>query len=677
MTEDAGSEGRVAGARPAPVRVALVPAIVALVFIETGTAIASGLAGGTSFGQAVSSFAVTNLAICVSFGLCGAVLAWFRPRHPVGWLLALSGCAQGATGVAGIALAVGSSQHWPETSMLVFATVFSWAWPWSIGLGFLLALFLFPDGKLPSRRWRPLALGIAVVGVLFVLSSGLDPASSNFDGAHPTAHWGSVGGYERASWLWATVGVLNLLSLIAALFSLVVRYRRGDDRTRRQLLWVVLAVVGIVIVAVPVVALQSGPVLLLLVVALLPAAILVAILRHNLLDIRLVVSRTFAWALLTGILVAAYLAVVSLLGTFLADTGSAVVAAGVVALGMNPLRLRLQLVLDRLFYGDRGDPLRVLRRVGPTLASADDLTSLAAAIGESLQLPFIALRAQGRELVAIGKVPAVLHCVPLLVGSEQVGELVVGRRSGDARFTGADADVLRLLTAPVAIAVHATLLADELKLSRGRVVAARDDERRRLRRDLHDGLGPVLTGVGFKADAARNYVRVQPDEAIELLTELRAETASALEDVRRLVYDLRPPVLDDVGLLEALRRLADRMGRRSDGPALVITVDLPESLPELPAGVETAAYRIVTEALTNVVRHSRASWATVQMTVDGSLHLSVVNEGAAQGRAWTPGVGLSSMQERAAELGGVLAAGPGDRGGEVSATMPLDQGAAR
>jgi len=430
--------------------------------------------------------------------------------------------------------------------------------------------------------------------------------------------------------------------------------------------------VAIVVVAAPAVALHSGSQLLLLVVVLVPVSILVAILRHNLLDIRLVVSRTFAWALLTGILVAAYLGVVGLLGTFLAATGSAVVAAGVVALGMNPLRLRLQLVLDRLFYGDRGDPLRVLRKVGPTLASADDLASLAAAIAESLHLPFIALRARGRELVAIGDVPSVLHSVPLLVGTEQVGELVVGRRAGDARFTGADADVLRLLTAPVAIAVHATLLADELQVSRGRVVAARDDERRRLRRDLHDGLGPVLTGVGFKADAARNYVRAQPDEAIELLTELRAETAAALEDVRRLVYDLRPPVLDDVGLLEAVRRLADRMSRRSDGAPLVISVDLPESLPALPAGVETAAYRIVAEALTNVVRHSRASWATVRMTVDGSLHLSVVNEGATQGRSWTPGVGLSSMQERAAELGGLLAAGPAERGGVVSATMPLD-----
>jgi signal transduction histidine kinase len=220
--------------------------------------------------------------------------------------------------------------------------------------------------------------------------------------------------------------------------------------------------------------------------------------------------------------------------------------------------------------------------------------------------------------------------------------------------------------------MHATILAAELQRSRSRVVAARDDERRRLRRDLHDGLGPALTGVGFKADAARNYVRTQPGEAIELLSQLRAETAAALEDVRRLVYDLRPPVLDDVGLLEALRRLAERSRRGADGLPLSITLELPDSLPPLPTGVETATYRIVAEALTNVIRHSDASWAHVRMSVDSELHLSIANDQSVPGPPWTAGVGLSSMRERAAELGGVLSAGPEDQGAAVKVTVPLD-----
>ncbi len=646
--------------------------VVAVVLGETGAALAVALTGGPPPGSALGGFAAVNLAICLSFGLCGAVLVWFRPRHPVGWLLSLSGCGQGVTGLAGVALAVGTADQWSEWALRLFATLFSWGWPWSMGLGFFLALLLFPDGRLPGKRWRPVAITVGGVGILFVLRMGFDPTSSNFDGAHPVPHWGAIPAFNRAGGLWAVIDLLNAASLVLVLASLVVRFRRGDDRTRRQLLWVVFAVIIVALVAVPVVLLHVGSTWVLLVFVLVPASILVAILRHNLLDIRLVVARTVAWALMTGVLVAAYLLVVAVLGKSLAAGGSAVVAAGVVALGLNPLRLRLQRLVDRLLYGDRQDPVRVLRRVGPALGSAGDLTSLADAIAQSLHLPYVSLRADGRELAIVGRPPSMLHGVPLHVGPDREGELLVGVRRGDGRFADADVDILRLLAAPVAVAMHATLLAAELQRSRSRVVSARDDERRRLRRDLHDGLGPVLTGVGFKADAARNYVRAQPDEAIELLTELRAETAAALEDVRRLVYDLRPPILDDVGLLEALRRLVERTGRRPDGLPLSIALELPESVPPLPAGVETATYRIAAEALTNVVRHSHASWATVRMTVDTSLHLSIVNEQQTPAPPWTAGVGLSSMQERAAELGGVLTAGPVAQGGAVSVTVPLD-----
>jgi two-component system NarL family sensor kinase len=659
-------------AASAPALRVLVWVVVAVVLTETAAALLLAFTGGAPPSSVLRGFAVVNLAICVAFGACGVVLAWFRPRHPVGWLLALSGCAQGATGLAGVALAVGIGQHWSDTPMLFFATLFSWGWPWSMGLGFFLALLLFPDGRLPGRRWRPVAIIIAAIGVLFVLRMGLDPSSSNFDGAHSLPHWGAVSAFDRAGRLWAVVDLLNAASLLAVLGSLVIRFHRGEDRTRRQLLWVVFAVLIVALMAVPVVLLRSGSTLLLLVFVLVPASILVAILRHNLLDIRLVVARTLAWALLTAILVTAYLLVVGVLGRSFAAGGNALVGAAVVAIGLNPMRLRTQRLVDGLLYGDRRDPLRVLRRVGPALTSAEDLASLADAIAQSLHLPYVSLRANGHELAAVGHAPAVLHGVPLPVGQDQEGELVVGVRRGDGKLAAADLDILELLAAPVAVAVHATVLAEELQKSRSRVVAARDDERRRLRRDLHDGLGPVLTGVGFKADAARNYVRSQPGEAIELLTELRAETAAALEDVRRLVYDLRPPILDDVGLLEALRRLAERSGRRADGQPLSITLDLPDNLPPLPAGVETATYRIAAEALTNVVRHTQASWATVRMTVDSSLHLKILNEQPALGQKWPAGVGLSSMHERAAELGGVLSAGSEAAGGTVSVTVPLD-----
>lgn len=649
----------------------LAAVLFALIMFEVVGALVFGLAGGESLSLAVGSFAATNLAIALSFGGCGALLAWHRPNHPVGWLLAGSGFAQGATGLAATLLLFGDLGSGSSVAVQGAGTIFSWSWPWSMGLGFFLALLLFPDGRLPSPRWRPVAIGIALAGLGFVVSVGGDPASSTFEG-HRFQHWGAIAGYSRWGLLWAVVGLLNVAGLFAVLGSLIVRYRRGGEDTRRQLLWLVLAVVAIVLIAVPVVVLEAGSELFLLVIVLVPAAILIAILRHNLLDIRLVVSRSVSWAVLSAALGATYIALVSALGAVLAGTASAVVATATVAVAANPLRRTLQQRVDKLFYGDRGDPLRVFGRVGAQLGGHEDLTALATAIADSLRLPFVAIRTGDRELVSSGEASSVIHTLPLMHGGERLGELLAGSRRGDRRLTRADKDMLELVAAPVAMAVHATLLAEELQTARARIISAREEERRRLRRDLHDGLGPVLTGIGFKADAARNYVRGHPAEAVELLGQLRLETTSALEDVRRLVYDLRPPVLDDHGLVEALRRQAQRLDRRENGNPLQVSIEAPVQLPRMPAAVEVAAYRIATEALVNIVRHSQAGSATVSIRVDDCLHLSVLDDGGPATKAWTMGVGLSGMRERAVELGGSVTAGPGPNGAEVTARLPLE-----
>jgi len=640
-----------------------------LVLVEVTLAGTVGLAGGETFSVAVRSFTVTNLVIAAGFGGCGALLAWHRPYHPVGWLLLGCGLAQGATGVAAPLMIVGSDRRWPADASTAAATVFTWAWPWSMGLGFFLALLLFPDGRLPSRRWRPVAVAVAATGLGFVVLIGGDPSSSDL-GSRVFPHWGALSGYHRLDALWTVVGILNVGCLLVTLASLAVRYRRGTEVVRRQLLWLLLALVAVVVLAVPVVVLHTGSQLILLVFVLVPAAIVVSILRYNLLDIRLVVSRTLAWATLTAALGAGYVLAVSMLGLVLARTASAVVATALVALAAHPLRLRLRRALDRVFYGDRNDPLRVLSRLGSHIAGADELTDLAAVVAESLRLPFAAIRSAGRELAAVGTVPAALHAVPLARGSEPIGELVVGVRPGSRRLSAADREMLALLAGPVAMAVQATLLAEELQAARTRVVTAREEERRRLRRDLHDGLGSVLSGIGFKADAARNYIRARPDEAVELLTQLRAESAAALTDVRRLVYGLRPPVLDDSGLVGALQRHAERLASPG-GDALTVTVDAPSVLPPLPAAVEVAAYRIAAEALTNVARHAHATSVTLIVRVGELLTVTVLDDGAPQAEAWTPGVGIVGMRERAAELGGSLREGPGPSGGEVCLTLPL------
>jgi signal transduction histidine kinase len=219
--------------------------------------------------------------------------------------------------------------------------------------------------------------------------------------------------------------------------------------------------------------------------------------------------------------------------------------------------------------------------------------------------------------------------------------------------------------------LRARALAKQLMESRGQTIAAVEEERRRLRRELHDGLGPRLSGVAFTSDAARNLIRTDPAAAEEMVSQLRADTVIAIEEIRRMVYAMRPPALDELGLVPALRQQAIGL-RNRDGNPVAVDVSAPSEFPDLPAAVEVAAYRIVTEALTNVARHSSSPCASVRLqpAADGLLHLEVTDPGSRNG-TWRPGVGIASMRERATELGGSLEAGPGPAGGRVSALLPL------
>ena len=215
------------------------------------------------------------------------------------------------------------------------------------------------------------------------------------------------------------------------------------------------------------------------------------------------------------------------------------------------------------------------------------------------------------------------------------------------------------------------LLFQELQRSRERLVAAREEERRLLRRDLHDGLGPILTAVTLKADAARSTLHAAPGQARGLLAELRGDAKQAIGDLRRVVEDLRPAALDELGLLGALGQQVDRFTRQG----LSIVLVAPPALPVLPAAVEVAAYRICTEALTNIARHAHARQVTIMVAIDGDLCLEVHDDGAASttnGGGWRPGVGLVSMADRVAEVGGSLQAGPTPTGGRVQASLPLE-----
>jgi signal transduction histidine kinase len=357
-----------------------------------------------------------------------------------------------------------------------------------------------------------------------------------------------------------------------------------------------------------------------------------------------------------------------------------VVATLVVALAFNPVRVWLHRLVHRAFYGARKDPVRAIAEVGARLGEVgvspgNGLPGVLEALCRVMRFPAATIVVDGSQVAAYGEPPAARHAITLRSGDSVFGELLVGLRAGENRLDAADEKVLILLAAPLAVAVQAGRLAEELQVSRGRAISGREEERRRIRRDLHDGLGPVLTGVVLNADAARLLLETDRDRSAALLAGLRDQTIGAIEEIRRLVYELRPPALDGLGLVGALREHVVMLSRRGDGAALTVTLDAPRALPELPAAVEVAVYRIATEALTNVVRHSGATTAEVLLAIDGdALRLSVRDNGGngADGAdGWRPGVGLTSIRERTAELGGECEIGHDRTGAHVSVSLPL------
>jgi signal transduction histidine kinase len=244
--------------------------------------------------------------------------------------------------------------------------------------------------------------------------------------------------------------------------------------------------------------------------------------------------------------------------------------------------------------------------------------------------------------------PAELITLPLTYQGERIGQLRLAPRAPGETFSPADQLLLEDFARQAGVAAHAIRLTADLQQARERIVTAREEERRRMRRDLHDGLGAQLAALNMQVGAIQKTVSQDPTKAGDMLDELRAEIKASITNIRRIVYDLRPPALDELGLLSTLRDQVTQFA--SSG--VKIKTDLPDSLPPLPAAVEVAIYRIVQEALTNVARHSQARNCTLQLSLGDDLRLEISDDGTGLPADCNPGVGLRSMRERAEELGG-------------------------
>lgn len=472
---------------------------------------------------------------------------------------------------------------------------------------------------------------------------------------------------ERADGL--SVGDIAWIALaLAAVGSshLWWRLETTPAEVRSSLLWV-LSTSGVTLFLIGIVTLAGTPTGLASVVdaslGLIGVSALLGTEGSDTLDGRWLASRAAAWFFS----IACVFATATLIFTLIdwrSDSAPGIVSMAIatVVCGIlwNPLLKVIQRVSDGVLFGFRPDALTAAQRVAVSIG--DDPTAAIRAIQEGLVLPYVALALAGEDQIEVGTPTDHRRIFPIDFNDEHIGDLVVGIRPGDLGLSRDDQRVLTLSLPMLVQTIKARSQAASLQRARTASASAREEERRRLRRDLHDGLGPRLTGIAFTADAAR--LAAADDASTPMLDRIRHEAELAINEIRELAYGLRPPALDELGLLGALKVRTDAL------QGLPVHIEASD-LPALPAAVEVAAYRIVMEALTNVARHSGATRAEVALRVgDDCLTIDISDNGNTGGE-WVPGIGLTSMRERASELGGTVTYRGTPTGSTVTAELPL------
>ncbi len=619
---------------------------------------------------------VTNAATAIGIAVAGGLVASRVPANRLGWLLLALALAHAIT----VAFREYSLHALASGSSLPAGRGLLWVSGWTyVDFPLLIPLLLlFPDGHLRSRRWRPvLALGLAAsaIATVWIATAPGPMLPSGVARSFNPLPWAGLDRLVES--LGRTLLAACIAGLASGLVAMVLRARDADGAARRRIVLVALAALVLTVEL----AHEDGwntfrgeEFFGAAVMVLFAIAIAVAILRYGLYEIDIVVSRAVVFGGLTVLLGGAYIGLVALTATFVHGRALTPVPAAItVALLFAPARAWLQRGSDRLLFGKRDDPYAVITSLGEQLdsaAAADVLPELAGTVAQTLKLSYVAIeleRDDEHEMAAErGRLRGTPVVLPLVYAGQPVGRLWLGPRTPGDAFSAAELRLFHDIARQVAVAAHAVRLTGDLQRSRELLVSAREEERRRLRRDLHDGLGPTLAGMALQLSSARLMFKHDPEAADAVLAQLVEEAQAAIADVRRLVYALRPPALDELGLVPALRLQAERF------PGIDVVIDAPEAIAGLPAAVEVAAYRIATEALTNISRHANAERCTITLGMNGHLELEVRDDGDGMASGWRPGVGVASIRERAAELGGTCVVGPDVRGGtRVMARLPL------
>jgi len=663
------------------------------------------LAGPDSLLQ--GQFALTDAAgslFAVTLATVGVLVVLRGGPFRYGWLM----LAYGAS--ATVVTAAGYYALLAVPGDLPFAAAAVWVqdlFPVTFLLGGLLLPSLFPDGTAASPGWGR-AVAAMTVGWLAYIAwfSFVARPSENLMFAltdPPSNPLGVI--VLPVDVMEVTIGLPWLLlvaaTVVVSFGSLVARWRRADRReTRQQLAWVVFAFALVLLavfanevlnsVAFNVFGVDLGlaPALDVVgAVALVGLAVAwgIAVLRFRLHSIDLVINRTVVYGTLTLAITAVYVVLVAGVGSLVPveQPTLALAATVLVAIGVAPLRDALQRAVNRVMFGRRDDPYAVMAELGRLLSEAgtpeETLQTLVDTVAESLKLPGVAIELEHDGTWSVQAAhgapppPGTGASVPLRDRGELVGRLLAAPRSAREPLSDGDLALLADIAGPAASVARTVRLTADLRASRERLVLAREEERRRIRRDLHDGLGPSLAAQTFQLDEILDRVGSDPEGAAEVAAALKAHNRELVADVRRLVHALRPPTLDELGLAGALRAHAAQLD--GSGRIRVRVTATPDPLPPVPAAVEVAGYHIAREAITNAVRHAHATHCTVTLAVDrDELVLAVVDDGrglaTGEPSGGEPGLGLRSMRERAEELGGSFELRDGS-GVEVVAVLPL------
>lgn len=622
-------------------------------------------------------FTALDTLITLLFASTGLVIVWFRPEDRAALLISLF-----LIGIGLSAIAVGTTQ--PRWHLAIIAARVVWY------ASSMPALYLFPDGRFVPRWTRWLTAIWFIYTVAWLIFPAISPPfgfSQGFTGSE----------LPRNLWI--------LLWICSGLAAQIYRYRQvSNAMERQQMKWVefgfwsftILFVLGGGIITLTqlapmgeaiMIAKLAGTSIALLGTLAVPLSLGASILRYRLFDIDIIINRTLVYGALTAIVVAIYVLIVGVVGTILHAQGNLLItllATGLIAVLFQPLRERLQRAVNRLIYGERDDPIEALSRLGKqmevALPSDQVLPALVKTIAQTLRLPFVGITQKGQPDISFGQKTENPVAFPFTFQGETIGVLLASPRNPGDNFTPGEMRLLQNLARQAGAAVRNAQLTADLQRSRQTLVTAREDERHRLRRDLHDGIGPTMAGLTLKLDAAKDLVssglesgkKEELEEAVQLLSELKIQTQETVRNIRDIVHTLRPPSLDVLGLIPALQAHVGQVAIPNRLKIQMRTSPHPLDFPRCSAAVEVAAYRIVLEAVTNVIHHAQAGNCEVSLVLgNGNLKMEIRDDGVGLPKARSHGIGLDSMRERAEELGGRFELSSSPQGTRVCAEIPV------